>query len=84
MNNKMTAIVLAVTLGGCADVDINSMNREEMLGTAAGAAVGGILGFQLGGGLLMNSAFATLGTIGGGAAGYYTTRALMGSDLAAY
>ena len=32
----------------------------------------------------MNSAFATLGTIGGGAAGYYTTRALMGSDLAAY
>ena len=55
-----------------------------MLGTAAGTAVGGILGFQLGGGLLMNSAFATLGTIGGGAAGYYTTRALMGSDLAAY
>ena len=32
----------------------------------------------------MNSAFATLGTIGGGAAGYYTTRALMESDLAAY
>ena len=45
MNNKMTAIVLAVTLGGCADVDINSMNREEMFGTVAGAAVGGILGF---------------------------------------
>jgi hypothetical protein len=45
MNNKMTAIVLAVTLGGYADVDINSMNREEMLGTAAGAAVVGILGF---------------------------------------
>ena len=32
----------------------------------------------------MNSAFATLGTIGGGAAGYYTIRALMGSDLDAY
>ncbi len=84
MNNKMTAFVLAVTFGGCADVDMNSMNREEMLGTAAGAAVGGILGFQLGGGLLMNSTFATLGTIGGGAAGYYMTRALMGTDRAAY
>ncbi|HJO75040.1 MAG TPA: RT0821/Lpp0805 family surface protein [Rhodospirillales bacterium] len=32
----------------------------------------------------MNSTFATLGTIGGGAAGYYTTRALMGTDRAAY
>ncbi|HJO75041.1 MAG TPA: hypothetical protein QGH84_07505 [Rhodospirillales bacterium] len=38
----MTAFVLTVTFGGCADVDMNSMNREEMLGTAAGAAVGGI------------------------------------------
>ncbi len=82
MNKKLTAFVLAVSLGGCANVD---MNREEMLGTAAGAALGGFLGFQFGGGgLLMNSAFAALGTAGGGAAGYYTTRTLMGSDRAAY
>jgi len=74
VNKKITAAVLAVTLGGCADVDMGNMNREEMLGTAAGAAVGGILGFQLGGGLLLNSTFAALGTIGGGAAGFYTTQ----------
>jgi surface antigen len=84
VNKKMTALILAATLGGCADVDMGGMNREEMLGTAAGAAVGGILGFQLGGGLLMNSSFAALGTIAGGATGFYATRALMGSDRAAY
>ena len=39
---KLTAIILAVSLGGCANVD---MTREEMLVTAAGAAAGGILGF---------------------------------------
>jgi len=84
---KLTAIVLAaslggsVSLGGCAD---NQMSREEMLGTAAGAAVGGILGYQIGGGMLMNSLFATRGTVGGGAAGYVTTRALMGSDRVEY
>ncbi len=81
MNKKVTAIVLALTLGGCANVD---MNREEMLGTAAGAAVGGFLGYQLGGGILMNSMFATAGAFAGGAAGFSATRALMGSDRAAY
>jgi len=84
VHKKITALFLAATLGGCADVDMSNMNREEMLGTAAGAAVGGILGFQLGGGLLLNSTFAALGTVGGGAAGFYTTRALMGTDRAAY
>lgn len=73
-----------MTVVGCADVDMTNMNREEMLGTAAGAAVGGFLGYQLGGGLLMNSTFAALGATGGGVAGFYTTRALMGSDRAAY
>ena len=38
---KLTAIVLAASLGGCANVD---MTREETPVTAAGAAVGGILG----------------------------------------
>ena len=78
---KLTAIVLAVSLGGCANVD---MTREEMLVTAAGAAAGGILGYQFGGGIIMNSLFATAGTVAGGAAGFYATRALMGSDRAAY
>ena len=78
---KLAAIVLAASLGGCANVD---MTREEMLVTAAGAAAGGILGFQLGGGVILNSLFATTGTVAGGAAGFYATRALMGSDRAAY
>ena len=60
---KLTAIVLAVSLGGCANVD---MTREEMLVTAAGAAAGGILGYQFGGGIIMNSLFATAGTVAGG------------------
>ena len=34
---KLAAIVLAVSLGGCANVE---MTREEMLVTAAGAAAG--------------------------------------------
>ena len=33
---------------------------------------------------MMNSLFATVGTVAGGAGGYYATRALMGSDLAVY
>ncbi len=78
---KLTAVVLAVSLGGCANID---MTREEMLVTAAGAAAGGILGYQLGGSVIMNSLFATAGTVAGGAAGFYATRALLGSDRAAY
>lgn len=81
MIKKISAIILAVSVGGCANVD---MTREEMLGTAAGAAAGGFLGYQFGGGLLMNSLFATVGTVAGGAGGFYATRSLMGSDLAAY
>jgi len=78
---KTTSIVLILALGGCANVQ---MSREEMLGTAAGAAVGGIVGYQLGGGVLLNSLFATAGTLVGGAGGYMATRMLMGSDRAAY
>jgi surface antigen len=81
MKRKIAAVVMAVSLAGCANAD---MTREEMLGAAAGAAAGGFLGYQLGGGILVNSLFATIGTVAGGAGGYYATRALMGSDLAAY
>jgi len=81
MKRKIAAVVIAVSLAGCANAD---MTREEMLGAAAGAAAGGLLGYQLGGGILVNSLFATIGTVAGGAGGYYATRALMGSDLAAY
>ena len=78
---KITAIVLAASLGGCANID---MTRDEMLATAAGAAIGGVVGYQIGGGVLMNSLFATAGTVVGGAGAYMTIRALQGSDRAAY
>ena len=78
---KITALVLAASLGGCANID---MTREEMLATAAGAAVGGILGYQIGGTVLVNSLFATAGTVVGGTGAYLTIRALRGSDRAAY
>jgi len=78
---KVTSIVLILALGGCANVQ---MNREEMLGAAAGAAVGGIVGYQFGGGMLVKSLFTTAGTLVGGTAGYVTTRMLMGSDRRAY
>jgi len=78
---KVTSIVLILALGGCANVQ---MNREEMLGTAAGAVLGGVVGYQFGGGLLVKSLFTTAGTLVGGTAGYLTTRALMGTDRRAY
>jgi hypothetical protein len=45
MKKKISAIILAISVGGCANVD---MTREEMLGTAAAC---GFLGYQLGGAL---------------------------------
>ena len=48
MKKKISAIILAISVGGCANVD---MTREEMLGTAASAAAGGFLGYQFGGAL---------------------------------
>lgn len=81
MNKKVTAIVLVVALGGCGNMQ---MTREEMLGTAGGAALGGIIGYQFGGGTIVPALLATAGTLAGGTAGYMTVRALRGSDRAAY
>ena len=88
MNKKSFLIILAFLIAGCAN---NKMTREETLGTAVGAAAGGFLGYSLGGfgfgigsDVIVNSLFATVGTAAGGYAGYNTTKALMGSDLAAY
>ena len=88
MINKTSLIIMALSIAGCAN---ENMSREELLGTAAGAAAGGFIGYSIGGfGLgvgsdsVVNSLFATVGTAAGGYAGYHTTRALMGSDLAEY
>ena len=78
---KITAVVLAVSLGGCANID---MTGEEMLGTMAGAAAGGAIGYSLGGSTFISSLFAVGGAAAGGTSGFLITRALRGSDLAAY
>ena len=70
---KITALVLMMSIGGCANVDIN---RGEMLGTSVGAVLGGIVGSQFGGGVIMNSLWATAGTIAGGTAGYVAKNGL--------
>ncbi len=78
---KITAVVLAVSLGGCANID---MTGEEMLGTMAGAAAGGAIGYSLGGSTFISSLFAVGGGAVGGTSGFLVTRALRGGDLAAY
>jgi len=81
VKKKITAIALAASLGGCADIE---MSREEMIGTAAGALAGGVVGASIGGTPLVSSIFATLGTVTGGTTGFLVTKALIGSDRAEY
>ena len=88
MNKKILIITLTLSIAGCAN---EKMTREEMLGTAAGAAAGGFIGYSIGGfglglgsDIVVNSILATVGTAAGGYAGYHTTKALMGTDLAEY
>lgn len=65
-NKSVIAIAAAVliTLGGCA-----GMTRQEQ-GTAAGAAIGGVAGNVIGGGLLGTAAGAAVG----GVIGHEVTR----------
>ncbi len=78
---KITAIVLAASLGGCANVD---MTGQEMLGAADGAAIGGAVGYGLGSTTFVSSLLAVGGVAAGGTGGFLLTRALRGGDLAAY
>ncbi len=55
MAKYLSAVLCALALAGC-----GATNRE--LGTAGGAAVGGVIGHEISGG-------STLGTLGGAAAG---------------
>jgi surface antigen len=81
VKKKITIVALAVALGGCGNMQ---MTREEMLGTAGGAVLGGVIGYQFGGGTLIPALLATAGTVVGGTTGYMTVRALSGTDRAAY
>ena len=79
---RITAMVLAASVGGgCANLD---MTREEILGAAAGAAAVGAIGYSLGGSTWISSILAAGGAAVGGTGGLMFTRALLGSDRAAY
>ncbi len=78
---KVAVIVLALSIAGCARVP--NVNMVEAAGAAGGAALGGIVGYQFGGGL-GQLLYTAGGAIVGGATGYAATRALVSSDLVLY
>ncbi|MSP80949.1 MAG: glycine zipper 2TM domain-containing protein [Rhodospirillales bacterium] len=70
----------ALVATGCAQ---QRLTTTEMSATALGAAAGGVLGFQLGGGWA-RTLFTAGGSILGGATGYMVGRRLEMSDRAMY
>jgi surface antigen len=77
--------VAVLALSGCAQTSerIQSMNWGEMAATLGGAAVGGYVGAQLGGGLAQ-TAFTAMGVLAGGGAGYVGAKMLSPMDQAFY
>ncbi len=78
---KCIAAVLAVAIAsGCAQQRIT---MTEATGAAMGAAAGGLIGMQIGGGT-GQAIFAAGGSLLGGAAGYMVARRFAPSDRAMY
>ncbi len=74
------AAISALAVAGCGQ---QRFTGAEMTGATLGAAAGGALGYQIGGGL-MQSAFTAGGVLLGGATGYMIGRRLEPSDKALY
>ncbi|MEK9722580.1 MAG: RT0821/Lpp0805 family surface protein [Rhodospirillaceae bacterium] len=85
LSKTLIAGVVAVGLSGCAQVQdrVQQMSWLEMGGTLGGAAAGGYIGAQFGGGLAQTMFIAT-GVLVGGSVGYNASRMLDGSDQASY
>lgn len=75
----MVALVGVLALAGCGQ----RMTTAEMVGAGVGLVVGGVVGYQFGGGTgqMLATAF---GAAAGGTAGYVAGRRLSGSDRAEY
>lgn len=68
MRKIMTAVLALGLLVGCSSM--RDVKTEHVVGTALGAAAGGVIGWQFGGGI--GQALATTGgAIAGGVAGYF-------------
>ena len=76
---KIAIVLLALSVGGCA----RNITMTEVIGTAGGAAIGGFVGSQFGGGLI-RTLFTATGTLAGGVSGYVYARQLIKSDMALY
>ena len=87
MKSRMLLIgaVCAVSVTGCAETTdrVRTMNWMEIAGTLGGAAVGGYVGAQFGGGL-GQTIFTATGVLVGGGAGYVGARMMSQRDQAMY
>lgn len=79
----MIGVLSALALSGCAQTmdRVQTMNWMEIAGTLGGAAVGGYVGAQFGGGL-GQTVFTTAGVLMGGSAGYVGARMMSQRDHA--
>ena len=80
ISNCAAWALAALVATGCAQ---QRFTATEMTATALGAAAGGAIGFQLGGGLTQ-TLFAAGGSVLGGTAGYMIARRFSMSDRAMY
>ena len=80
ISNCAAWALAALVATGCAQ---QRFSTTEMTATALGAAAGGAIGFQLGGGLTQ-TLFAAGGSVLGGTAGYMIARRFTMSDRAMY
>ncbi|MAH84909.1 MAG: hypothetical protein CBB68_11520 [Rhodospirillaceae bacterium TMED8] len=80
----LIVIVIAIisSMSGCAKpIDkMRTANIVEIAGTLGGAALGGYVGSQFGGGVA-KTAFTTIGIISGGGSGYAGARLLSSRDV---
>ena len=81
---KIAIVVLALSTGGCAqDISMRDISMPGLIGASAGAALGGYVGYQFGGGL-GQIAYTAVGALVGGAGGYIAAEQLLPSDLTFY
>jgi len=75
--------ICVFAVSGCAETmdRLRTMNWMEIAGTLGGAAVGGYVGAQFGGGWA-KTAFTAAGVLAGGGAGYVGARMLSQRDMA--
>lgn len=81
----LMSTVCILALSGCAQSmeTAKSMTWAEMAGTLGGAAIGGYVGAQFGGGL-GQTIFTAMGVLAGGGAGYAGARMMSQRDMALY